>query len=271
MTASSAKSTTDNSRSPRGQTLADSHWPYDDPADRDRVARQAGQPRRGAKGTQEERQVRMTAQRILANHLHPDPEQVESTDGKFWSDIDLDLTGAYLVDFSLSGCRVRVATFNHATFAGETCFREMSCEFAFIQGVSFVTGLDRDTFAADFRGARFLGDAWLAFTTFAGTPWFHADEFFCGANFNSHASFKGAVFHKGARFDGALFAEAMDLTDALTRSGDGIPHTWPPGWATRPSAHDGPSVDAGGDWHDIVPEEAVAPAGEDPRHALGHS
>jgi len=28
-------------RSLRGLTLADRHWPYDDPADRDRVARQA--------------------------------------------------------------------------------------------------------------------------------------------------------------------------------------------------------------------------------------
>ena len=54
---------------------------------------------------QQERQVRLTAQRILAEHLRDDrPKDQRSTDPpspRFWPGIRLDLAGATLIDFNL--------------------------------------------------------------------------------------------------------------------------------------------------------------------------
>lgn len=52
----------------------------------------------------EELEVRLTAQRILASHLYHPGDEAESptasTNGvEFWADIDVDLTGAVLIDF----------------------------------------------------------------------------------------------------------------------------------------------------------------------------
>ena len=60
----------------------------------------------GIGGTwQQERQVRLTAQRILAEHLRDDrAKDQQSTDppsSRFWNNIRLDLTGATLIDFNL--------------------------------------------------------------------------------------------------------------------------------------------------------------------------
>jgi hypothetical protein len=53
----------------------------------------------------QERQVRLTAQRILAEHLRDDrAEDKRSTDPpspRLWPDIRLDLVGATLIDFNL--------------------------------------------------------------------------------------------------------------------------------------------------------------------------
>jgi hypothetical protein len=50
----------------------------------------------------QEREVRLTAQAILTAHLHPgqDPDHPAET---FWVHIDLDLTGATLIDVNLAG------------------------------------------------------------------------------------------------------------------------------------------------------------------------
>ncbi len=113
----------------------------------------------------EERQVRLAAQRILARHLRP-------ADGsKFWPDIDIDLSGAVLIDFDLSPCSVRVADFAATTFTGD----------------------------AWFSGAHFDGDVWFAEATFGGDAWFDdvrfgGDAWFDEARFGSDASFSGASF-----------------------------------------------------------------------------
>ncbi len=54
---------------------------------------------------QQEKQVRLTAQRILADHLRkPDDNQrwVSHSTTRFWDQISLDLTGATLIDFATS-------------------------------------------------------------------------------------------------------------------------------------------------------------------------
>ncbi|MDT8911463.1 pentapeptide repeat-containing protein [Amycolatopsis sp. PS_44_ISF1] len=100
-----------------------------------------------------ERQVRQAAQRILTVHLHP---AEDGGDAWFWPDVDLDLTGARLADFSFKYCRVRSAVFAGATFTGVSTFR----------GAAFAT-------KADFAGATFTAPpdfAGAAFPPGVGAP-----------------------------------------------------------------------------------------------------
>ncbi|MBB4908551.1 pentapeptide repeat-containing protein [Actinophytocola algeriensis] len=104
----------------------------------------------------QEREVRLAAQRILADHVAP------RDTGRFWDGTDLDLSGATLVDFDLRACRVGTARFDGATFTGPARFDEAtftgSASFdraAFTSGV----GLAGVTFTGDatFDGATGLG------------------------------------------------------------------------------------------------------------------
>ena len=74
---------------------------------------------------QQERQVRLTAQRILSEHLRqPDEEQTPegASPSRFWHGIRLDLTGATLIDFTLDNCIVIEAGFEEASFSGDAWF-----------------------------------------------------------------------------------------------------------------------------------------------------
>jgi hypothetical protein len=183
---------------------------------------------------EQERQVRQAAQRVLTVHLCPYTKYEQDVNSKFWPDIEVDLTGAFLIDFNLSHCQVPVLTLNGATLAGETLFRATECDTAFVQNAAFVRGVGIGSFAADFRGAHFT-IAWFSYATFAGTAWFHADQFFPGPRFG-HASFKSATFSLGACFDGASFNGSVDLEGARTLTGPDIPRIWPVGWTERPTS-----------------------------------
>jgi uncharacterized protein YjbI with pentapeptide repeats len=155
----------------------------------------------------QEKQVRLTAQRILATHLRPgeDPDHPAST---FWPDTSLDLTGATLIDFDLTHCRPDTTRFDEATFTGGARFG----------GATFTGGawFGGATFTGDarFEGAAFAGGAWFDQATFAGGAWF--DQ----ATFTSVAWFDQATFAGGARFDkttfagGAWFGRATFTSDA---------------------------------------------------------
>ncbi|MFC3452834.1 hypothetical protein [Amycolatopsis speibonae] len=57
---------------------------------------------------QQEREVRLITQRILAKHLKPGG--VSTRPAKtFWKGIDLDLTGATLIKLDLLGCQINTA------------------------------------------------------------------------------------------------------------------------------------------------------------------
>ncbi|MFD8562648.1 pentapeptide repeat-containing protein [Streptosporangium canum] len=75
-----------------------------------------------------ELQVRLTAQRILVVHLRDDrPADQRSTlpaAPAFWEGMNLDLTGATLIDFDLTSGHVTTAIFDKATFAGDARFVE---------------------------------------------------------------------------------------------------------------------------------------------------
>ncbi|MEO3860983.1 pentapeptide repeat-containing protein [Acrocarpospora sp. B8E8] len=199
----------------------------------------------------EELQVRLTAQRVLAAHLRDEIYKGQRDEGAvpetFWPGIDIDLTGACLVDFFLGDCRVGVVTCHDARFVGETICRGLICDLAFFQGATFGGH-------TDFRGASFTYNARFSYARFATDVRFNADEFFPGAHFRRHVSFQNVAFAKGARFDGATFSGSADFDEATYEGGakaihlEGAhiqdlnavspevtkkPSTWPPGWIVK--------------------------------------
>lgn len=197
---------------------------------------------------QREREVRLTAQRILAAHLRPGPEPGNPA-ATFWPGLELDLTGAVLSEADFSGCHLHVlrlsevtfdgaarfvgttfaedtafedatftgeATFAHATFAGRAQFRGMtftgSADFAdakFLRGARF----EGTSFTADaaFPGAGFVRRAWFTKTVFA------RDAEFGSARFGGDAEFRGAAFDGNARFVGTTFGGNANFHGAAFR------------------------------------------------------
>ncbi|MEU1883465.1 pentapeptide repeat-containing protein [Streptosporangium sp. NPDC020072] len=162
----------------------------------------------------EERQVRLTAQRILADHLHyptpPDPakrrrwQRPAAPSTRFWPNIRLDLTDATLIDLNFTSCRIAEARFDRANFQGHAVFEkatfQRSAGFAganFHGHVAFVEANFQGL--ARFEGANFHGHAIFAKVTFQG----HAE--FEKANFQGHSVFEETTFQRPARFEGTTF------------------------------------------------------------------
>jgi uncharacterized protein YjbI with pentapeptide repeats len=189
----------------------------------------------------QELQVRQTAQRLLADHLrrpldldlshefalnlsHEDAQGRKASPKKtFWPRIRLDLSGATLVDFDMSGISVIRANFRKATFSGAAEFRK-----ATFSGV------------AEFEGATFF-TVWFHAATFSGPARFKEATFFGiagfqGATFSLSGEFEGATFSDAALFDGVrvLYLDDPDLNGG----GDNAYRIWPEGWTVRPDADD---------------------------------
>ena len=160
---------------------------------------------------QQEKQVRLTAQRILSDHLrepHDNQQPAGQPTARFWDQISLDLTGATLIDFNLADSKITGdAGFDGVTFTGDAWF-------------------DRATFTGDagFGGAIFTGGAGFRGATFTGEAWFGGATFtrsagFGGATFTGGAGFDGATFTGDAWFDGATFTSRTGF-DGATFTGD---------------------------------------------------
>ncbi|MFC6883805.1 MULTISPECIES: pentapeptide repeat-containing protein [Actinomadura] len=142
----------------------------------------------------EEHQVRLTAQRLLSTHLRPDAEH-------HWADISLDLTGATLTDFVLTGCHLHNADFTNTVFTGFAGFQEAA--------FSGDTRFSRTTFSGDaqFRGVTFGDFTWFTGAVSSGHAGFGDGPFsgvaaFAYAAFSYDAGFGGAAFSGDARFGG---------------------------------------------------------------------
>jgi DNA-binding CsgD family transcriptional regulator len=124
----------------------------------------------------QEREVRLTAQRVLRDHLRPGGPDAEPVDS-FWPGIDLDLTRATLIDFDVDHCQMRAAAFRQARFVGIASFHEA-----------------RFTGVTSFRESRFADSA-----------------FFQNTQFDDHASFVGVQFADGdaTTFNGTRFMDVM--------------------------------------------------------------
>ncbi|MFC0436457.1 pentapeptide repeat-containing protein [Kutzneria buriramensis] len=185
----------------------------------------------------EEREVRRTVQTMLARHLNW-PADIPEAPGVHWSDIDVDLAGAVLHDFSLADCRAGSCTFSGAVFIGHTDFSRVRVG----GGVRFKGTRFDDTawftgaeFGGDVRFDRAIarGDIWMSAVSFGGDAWFDGLScerlaWFSGARFNRNAvfarsifvglaGFSGAEFGGLARFDGAEFRD--DATFRLVTFG----------------------------------------------------
>lgn len=153
----------------------------------------------------QEREVRLTAQRLLTMHLRPvDAAYPVDT---FWADVDLDLTGAVLINLDLRFCCLRKATFTEAKPAG----------IAAVAGAKFTGDVrfDRTEFTGDtwFHGTEFIGDARFRGAKFASGVWFDKAKFdrlamFDGATFAGEVRFNGTEFTGNATFGGTAFSEA---------------------------------------------------------------
>jgi len=106
-------------------------------------------------------QVRLTAQRIITDHLtlpagiskEEADQLIADATQTLWPDLGLDLTGAILFDFQLSRGHLRVAIFGGARFSGGAGFGGAT----FSGGAGF--GAASFSGAAGFRGATFSGGA----------------------------------------------------------------------------------------------------------------
>ena len=197
----------------------------------------------GGRDPHQELQVRLTAQRIITAHLTPpletNPEQARDLrpdpQQPFWPDVDVDLTGATLVDWDMTRGRVRKAAFSKATFTGHSSFTMAT----FTGAATF----DRATFTGDawFGRATFSGPAWFDGATFTGPAWFDGATYtgparFDKATFTGHAWFGEATFTGGAVFGGAAFTGGAVFAQcrvALRHDRDDV---WPRGWRLEPES-----------------------------------
>ncbi|MCP3800687.1 pentapeptide repeat-containing protein [Allokutzneria sp. A3M-2-11 16] len=204
----------------------------------------------------QERQVRLAAQRILATHLRPINDLAQLID-TFWPNTDLDLAGAVLLGFDFTGCLVRTADFQGATFIEDARFRMTK----FTGAARF----DNAKFTADsfFNQANFNEDARFQEATFTGSAWFERATFttaavFRGATFLDDALFDSATFLASARFfavtfasvtsfDSATFKLPLNFHDTIVRHEFVEPSAWPTGWL--PSEKGFAVAGRKGTWH----------------------
>lgn len=171
---------------------------------------------------------RRALQDALVRHLRPGTE--------FWAGMSLQFEWATLVDFDVSGCRIRSAKFTSAVFLGASRFDAMTvtgdADFdraRFGPRVSFDDALFAKSTSfrgtlftgnASFDGVRVTEEATFSHARFSGRTTFARAEFadeahFRRVRFGGRTYFTGTVFGKQATFDDTWFRGRTDVNDAL--------------------------------------------------------
>ncbi|MEU8382926.1 pentapeptide repeat-containing protein [Streptosporangium sp. NPDC048865] len=216
----------------------------------------------------QELQVRATAQGILRNHLRwSRSEPVRPV--TFWPDIDLDLTGAWLVKSAFVDCRMREARFGGVRFEGFARFDRAVFEGVAVFGGTLFAGRaawEEANYKAGFEGAVFKDEVMFREAVFAlradfrevvfertvffdravfkdralfrGTV-FEGTALFGATAFEDEAVFRRAVFGGGTAFAEAVFATAPAFWEATTREVAGVRRSWPAGWREEAPLDDG--------------------------------
>jgi hypothetical protein len=163
---------------------------------------------------QQEWQVRLTAEKIVTDHLRLPPDltageaatAAPDPEAAFWPGIAVNLRGAVLTNMNLFRCHVDQADFGRAWFLGSASFaRATFTGNAYFADATF-------TKPADFAGASFRGGAHFRRTEFTGRAGFVETTFhrmadFEQARFPAGAAFTRADFRGHARFVAATSAE----------------------------------------------------------------
>ncbi|MQA97596.1 MAG: hypothetical protein GEV11_24305 [Streptosporangiales bacterium] len=174
-----------------------------------------------------ELEVRLTTQRLISSLLRSPDDGREPHDETRFI-CSIDLRGAWLKDFDLRYVAVGAADFRDARFDGEAAFH----------GVRFIgdARFDRTQFAggALFNSARFIRRAGFDHVQFAREATFDAEQFdgkalFHDALFSRAASFNDAQFRSSAVFLGARFRAGTSFHWARVHNPNGQ-HVLPDGW-----------------------------------------
>lgn len=163
----------------------------------------------------QERQVRLTAQRILARHLRIKESSLHP-EATCWGRLDIDLSGATLIDLDFQCLDLHLARFDGAQFVGLAIFNDSIftsyasfgqarfAKDALFDAVRFGVGpgFNNATFegVAHFRRAVFQGELCM----FQGAAFKHRADFRAAA-FEGFVDFERAIFYAAARFDGTSF------------------------------------------------------------------
>ncbi len=155
-------------------------------------------PEPGSENTEPEREltVRLTAQRLVTDLL-----PARDAEGPAY---DLDLTGATLEYFDLSGKLIGGLLLRYASLYSSTNFS--GCRFTGrVYLTAAGTGSGRLLGYFRCRGAVFESHAWFSGTTFA------EDADFTDTTFAGKTTFKDATFAKDAVFSGVVASDSLDL------------------------------------------------------------
>jgi uncharacterized protein YjbI with pentapeptide repeats len=198
--------------------------PYDLPAEQAPAADASAADHARFETRTQERQVRLTAQHILTTHVQPG-DNIDEPVPTFWPNIDLDLTGATLIDLDLSCCHLRATTFDGARFTGHTTF--IDTRFARL---------------AKFIKAHFTDSSY-------GSVQFNEARFADLAVFND-AQFDGGAHFLMAKFDNdASFIYALAPIEPFDDGDDNDTNHLPYGWELVPApdlpSHDEPGFEWG--------------------------
>lgn len=177
----------------------------------------------------QEKQVRLAAQEVLHRHLTIPKAQLRSY-RDFWESVDLNLSGATLIDINFSYCEMNDGIFDKAEFFGDSSFfRTIFGESASFEGATFhgkvaFGGVEFE--AAEFSEAVFRKEASLIDCRFRTSARFERirnseyiaftrSTFYRGASFGNARLrwpiFKKAIFVEEVHFGGTYFYGPTDM------------------------------------------------------------
>lgn len=183
-------------------------------------------------------EARRVAQDMLISHLRTVPGQGDGGP-EFWSDMNIDLSGAILYDWNMSRCHFGKAQFREVQFDGLAAFSGARFDgWAMFVGAHFsdkatfkdIEFNDESTFQkarfcsdATFSGARFETWSWFSSICFDGKAVFDNARFKRRTSFDRTtfgvASFNGTSFNEAVTFDGAqINGVAFDRETVLKRA-----------------------------------------------------
>ncbi|MEZ7126183.1 pentapeptide repeat-containing protein [Nonomuraea sp. AD125B] len=174
---------------------------------------------------QTDQEVRAFAQGVIQRRISGVNERYDYLPaGEVWSDLDLDLRGSHLTDFTLLGGVVGRVLFSRARFTGDAILRGVTFQHdADFSQANFGGSADFTactfTLGGNFEGSGFVGDATFHRAQFSGLADFSrahcCDEIsFRRTIFDHASSFDSVVFDRTAVFEEAVFGDSVNFSNS---------------------------------------------------------